>query len=168
MVRIDYARAMVKLVPMTEAEFAEYLGTAVELYAQAHIQAGDCEPADALELAQADYAMLLPQGLATPDHFLFSVLDETSGARVGMVWFEMRELRAGRSAFIYDFVIRAEHRGKGYGAQTLASVDRTVEKMGATRIGLNVMGHNKVARALYEKHGYEITGIGMTKRLRPA
>src|SRR5258708_21577351 len=111
MVRIDYARAMVKLVPMTEAEFAEYLGTAVELYAQAHIQAGDCEPADALELAQADYAMLLPQRLATPDHFLFSVLHETSGARVAIVWFDIRDLRAGRPAFVYDFGVRPEHRG---------------------------------------------------------
>ena len=83
-----------------------------------------------------------------------------------MVWLALRERKGRRSAFIYDFVIREEHRHKGYGAQTLANVDRTVEKMGASRIGLNVMGYNHVARALYEKHGYEITGIGMMKRLR--
>ena len=159
--------AMVKLVPMTAPEFAEYLETAVELYAQSHIKAGDCDASEALELAQADYAALRPEGLATRDQYLYSILDEASAARVGLIWLAMRERRGEKSAYIYDFVIREEHRGKGYGAQTLSSVDRMVERMGAARIGLNVMGYNHVARALYEKHGYEITGIGMMKRLAP-
>ena len=156
-----------KLVPMTDAEFARYLETAIEGYAQSHIKAGDCDASEALELAQADYASLLPEGLSTPGQHVYSVFDEASGARVGMVWFAVRERRGKKSAFIYDFEIREEHRGKGYGAQTLAKVDRTVEKMGVTRIGLNVMGYNVAARSLYEKDGYQITGIGMTKRLRP-
>jgi ribosomal protein S18 acetylase RimI-like enzyme len=158
--------AMVKLVPMTGAEFAEYLDTAVELYAQAHIKAGDCDASEALELAQADYAALLPEGLDTRDQYLYSIFDEASDARVGLVWLAVRGGGGRKSAYIYDFVIREEHRAKGYGAQTLAKVDRTVQTMGATSIGLNVMGHNHAARALYEKHGYEITGIGMMKRLR--
>jgi ribosomal protein S18 acetylase RimI-like enzyme len=156
---------MVKLVPMTDVEFAEYLESAVELYAQAHIKAGDCEASEARELAEADYETLLPQGLATHDQFLYSIFDEASDARVGMIWLAMRERRGKKSAYIYDFVIREEHRRKGYGAETLSKVDRTVEKMGAVRIGLNVMGHNHVARALYEKQGYVITGIGMMKRI---
>ena len=159
--------AMVKLVPMTDAEFAEYLDTVIELYAQAHIRAGDCDAADALELAQADYAMLLPEGLHTAGQYLYSMFDETTDARVGMIWFAVKERRGKKSAFIYDFLVSEEHRGKGYGAQTLSKVDRTVEKMGVARISLNVMGHNHVARALYEKQGYAITGIGMTKILRP-
>ena len=157
---------MVKFAPMTDAEFAQYLETAIELYAQAHIKAGDCEASEALELAQADYASLLPEGLASSDQYLYSVLDEASGTRVGMIWLAVKTRRGKKSAFIYDFVIREEHRGKGYGGQALSNVDRMVEKMGVTRIGLNVMGHNTVARALYAKQGYEITGIGMTKRLR--
>jgi ribosomal protein S18 acetylase RimI-like enzyme len=159
--------AMVKLVPMTGAEFAEYLDTAVELYAQAHIKAGDCDASEALELARADYATLLPEGLATSEQYLYSIFDEASDARVGLIWLAMRERRGRKSAFIYDFVIREEHRGKGYGAQTLSHVDRMVKEMGAARIGLNVMGYNHAARALYEKNGYEITGIGMMKRLAP-
>jgi ribosomal protein S18 acetylase RimI-like enzyme len=159
--------AMVKLVPMTDAEFVEYLDTAVGLYAKAHIEAGDCDPSEAMELAQADYESLLPAGLASPGQLLYSVFDETTGTRVGMIWFAVKERRGKKSAFIYDFVIRPEHRGRGYGAQTLAHVDRVVEKMGVTRISLNVMGHNQVARALYEKQGFAVAGIGMTKILRP-
>jgi len=127
--------AMVKLVPMTEEEFAEYLATAVELYAQAHIQAGDCDASEALELARADYATLLPEGLSSRGQYLYSVLDEASDARVGMIWVALKERGGKKSAFIYDFAIREEHRNKGYGAQTLSKVDRIVGKMGASRIG---------------------------------
>jgi ribosomal protein S18 acetylase RimI-like enzyme len=157
--------AMVTLVPMADAEFAEYLDTAIELYAQAHIRTGDCDADEALALAQADYATLLPEGLKTHGQHLYSVFEEATQTRVGMIWFAVKERRDRKSAFIYDFVILAEHRGKGFGAQTLAAVDRAAAKMGVGRISLNVMGHNHVARALYEKTGYEITGIGMTKRL---
>jgi ribosomal protein S18 acetylase RimI-like enzyme len=156
---------MVQLVPMTGAEFAEYLDTAVALYAQAHIEADDCEASEALALAQADYATLLPEGLGTPHQYLYSVFDAATQARVGMIWFALKERDARMSAFIYDFVIRAEHRGKGYGAQTMTMLERTVAPMGVARVSLNVMGGNRVARALYEKQGYRITGIGMTKRL---
>ena len=35
--------------------------------------------------------------------------------------------------------------------------------LGAVRIGLNVMGWNHAARRLYEKAGFAVVGIGMTK-----
>ena len=37
---------------------------------------------------------------------------------------------------------------------------------GATQIGLNVFGHNTVARRLYEALGYETTAVLMRKELR--
>jgi hypothetical protein len=33
------------------------------------------------------------------------------------------------------------------------------------RVGLYVFGHNDVARALYEKTGYDTTSVVMSKRL---
>jgi ribosomal protein S18 acetylase RimI-like enzyme len=35
--------------------------------------------------------------------------------------------------------------------------------MGARWVGLNVMGDNHRARALYEKHGFRVASIGMRK-----
>ena len=37
--------------------------------------------------------------------------------------------------------------------------------MGIGKVSLHVFGYNHAARALYEKMGYQITGIGMTKTL---
>ena len=71
---------MVLLVPMTALEFDRYLAPAIASYAEAHIKAGDCEPGDALALAQAEYASLLPQGLASPGQHLLSIrVDANAG-----------------------------------------------------------------------------------------
>lgn len=150
---------------MTQEAFDRYLETAVESYAQSHIRAGDCEPGEALELAQADYASLLPQGLASEGQHLYSLFVDDVPAPVGMIWFAMRTRRGKHSAFIYDFEIDAAHRGKGYGKSALAAAEALARSLGATRIGLNVMGYNTAARALYEKAGFEITGMGMVKKL---
>ncbi|WP_419719892.1 GNAT family N-acetyltransferase [Lysinibacillus fusiformis] len=39
------------------------------------------------------------------------------------------------------------------------------KQLGMNKIGLNVFGHNKIARGLYEKMGYEITNITMAKTI---
>ena len=156
---------MLTLVPMTQAEFDEYLGYAVAEYAQAHIQAGDCDPGEALPLAQADYAALLPQGLASANQHVMT-LRNAAGDKVGMLWFELKASRdKRRSAYIFDFRIDAAHRRKGLGTQAMRALEQHVAPLGVTRINLNVMGWNDAARILYEKCGYRIAGIGMTKVL---
>lgn len=148
---------------MTDAEFDAYLERAVPEYAQVHLQAGDCDPEDALPLAQADYAALLPRGLATENHHLMTIRD--GDAVVGMMWYESREKRGKRSAYIFDFRIEPEQRRKGYARQAMRAIEELVAPRGVTRINLNVMAFNHAARALYEQCGYTIAGIGMTKTL---
>jgi len=154
---------MLRLDPMTQSEFDSYLERAVPEYAQAHIRAGDCEPGEALALAQADYASLLPVGLATPNHHLFIIRD--GEVAVGMMWFQARDKQARKSAYLFDFSIEAGQRRKGYGRGAMRLLEEKVAAMGVTRINLNVMGYNDAARALYEESGYRIAGIGMTKVL---
>jgi ribosomal protein S18 acetylase RimI-like enzyme len=156
---------MVRLLPMTQAEFLRYMETAVKEYAQAHIDAGDCDAEDALTLAQADYDRLLPEGLRTKDNYLLSIHAGDSGEPIGLIWFAVRQLVKKKSAFIYDFAICPEFRRKGYGAETLREVETVIAGMGIGRIGLNVMEWNHAARALYETLGYRVTGMGMSKLL---
>ena len=148
---------------MTQSEFDEYLDRAVPEYAQAHIEAGDVDPDRALERARDDYVALLPAGLRTDNQHLFSIYAPGRSLPIGMVWFEIRERDGRKSAFIYDFRIDESQRGKGYGKETLARVDEQLKSMGARSVSLNVFGHNHRARALYEKHGFKVTGIGMRK-----
>lgn len=158
---------MVHLEPMSETQYKSYLNTAVQDYAQEHIKAGDCRPEDALALAQKDYQELLPDGLQSKNQFLFSVHDGAPDKTesIGMIWFAVKDGRAGRSAFIYDFSIREHLRGKGYGRKVMERLEELVLEMGIDRVNLNVFGHNHGARKLYENMGYQITGIGMTKTL---
>jgi len=156
---------MVRFVPMTEAQFADYMKTAVVEYAEAHLKSGDVEAHEALALAQADYESLLPGGFSSPGQHLYALHVDGEVDPVGMLWFESRERRGKRSAYIYDFRIRPELRGKGHGAATLRALDDMLRGMGVGRVSLNVMGWNTGAKALYERCGYGIAGIGMTKLL---
>jgi ribosomal protein S18 acetylase RimI-like enzyme len=159
---------MVELALMTPAEFERYMASAVRNYADAHIKAGDCDASEALALAKADYDALLPDGLNTPGQHLLSVRVVGEEESVGMIWFALRDRRGRRSAYIYDVGIDERHRGKGHAAQALKLAEAMAAAMGAERISLNVMGWNHAARALYEKAGFKVTGIGMTKLLDPA
>jgi ribosomal protein S18 acetylase RimI-like enzyme len=156
---------MLRLDPMTEAEFAAYLRHAVEDYAIAHLKAGDCVAEEALTLAKADYDSLLPEGLATKGQHLFTIRVDAVTEPVGMIWFALRENRGKASAFIYDFQVRPELRGKGYGTATLNALESMLVGMKVVRVNLNVMGWNTGARALYERQGFTVAGIGMTKTL---
>jgi len=149
-------RNMVHLEPMTETQFQSYLDTAVEDYAQAHLKSGDCAPEDALRLAQKDYHELLPNGLQSKNHFLFSIHDDAPGTNeiIGMVWFAVKAERVVRSAFIYDLSICENLRRKGYGRKVMERVENLVQEMGIDTVGLHVFGHNHAARTLYEKMCY--------------
>ena len=158
---------MLDLVPMTESEFAAYLAVAVRDYAAAHLRAGDVSAEDALPRAQKDYDELLPNGLRSDNQFLFTLTHDALGP-IGMLWFELHDRRAGKSAYIYDFMVREDLRGQGFGRRALELLDIKLGELGVRSIGLNVFGYNHAARALYEKMGYEITSIAMVKRLAPS
>jgi len=159
---------MVHLVPMTESEFQTYRARLIQEYAQEHVQAGNWHPSDALQRAEKEFHQLLPAGLATQNHYLFSIADKTTGSKVGVVWFAVDHARPAPAAFIYDFMIHPEFRRRGYGFQALQALEEKASELGIHKISLHVFGHNAAARALYEKAGYAITDLHMSKQIRPA
>ena len=155
---------MVRLEAMSQAEFERYMDTAVEDYAQSRFKCGDCAIEEARAHAADDYRALLPDGLATADQSLFTLRAE-NGEAVGMAWLAMRERYATKTAYIYDVQVDPAHRGKGYGAAAMKAVEAAAAGKGALRISLNVMSWNHGARRLYERCGYGVVGIGMSKEL---
>jgi len=150
---------------MTGAQFESYLEHAIPSYAQSHVDAGDCDADEALVLARGDYESLLPQGLATEGQHLFTIQADGKPEVVGMLWFASRERSGRKSAYIYDFQVRPELRGKGHGTAALELLEKMLGDMKVTRVSLNVFGWNTGARALYERLGFRVVGIGMTKNL---
>jgi ribosomal protein S18 acetylase RimI-like enzyme len=150
---------------MTEDEFKVYLKRSIESYAQEHVKAGNWDSSDALQKAEKEFFQLLPDGIASKQQHLLSIEDGDTGVQVGLIWFA-EKLQASRpSAFIYDFLIYEEYRKKGYGKQTLTTLEEKVKELGIETISLHVFGHNQAAIDLYQKAGYEVTDLHMAKKV---
>ena len=77
---------MVRLIPMTDSEFETYLEKTVPEYAADKVQAGDWSEDEALERSRQSYNHLLPQGVKTENNYLFRILLEESGEKIGVLW----------------------------------------------------------------------------------
>ncbi|MFN8597081.1 MAG: GNAT family N-acetyltransferase [Anaerolineae bacterium] len=158
---------MVRLVPMTATEFQTYLARAIDDYAQEHVQAGNWLPEEAHQKSEQEFKQLLPDGPASKDQHLFSIEEGSSGTKIGMLWFAVNRRGSHLTAFIYDFIIDEAYRGQGYGRQTLTALDAQAASMGIETISLHAFAHNPTAIALYQKMGYAITDVHMSKKLTP-
>jgi RimJ/RimL family protein N-acetyltransferase len=156
---------MVRLVPMNESEFHAYRKDAIVQSACDHIKAGKWMPGEALRLAEQEDQRLLPEGLASPNHYLFTIEDEWSGIKVGALWFAVRDGGTGPEVFVYDVRIIEEFRRRHYGTAAFLALESHVRKLGLTTISLHVFGHNLAARTMYEKLGYVTTNVLMSKTL---
>ena len=156
---------MVQLIPMMESDLQIYLPNAIEEYAQEHVRAGNWHPSEALQKSEKEFQQLLPDGVASKDQHLFSIVDDTTGTKVGILWFAVRYRASHPYAFVYDFLIYKEFRRHGYGTQAFAVLEERVRELGLDSISLHVFGHNQPAIALYQAAGYEIADLIMTKQL---
>ncbi|HYQ84301.1 MAG TPA: GNAT family N-acetyltransferase [Rubrobacter sp.] len=158
----------VGFVEFEEGQFREYRKNLVRHYAADKVRAGAWSQAEAEGRAARDVDGLLPEGPATQGHLLYSVREDSSDAEVGIVWFAPRDSGVGRSVWIYDIIIHENFRRKGYASRTLELVEERARDLGAKSVELHVFGHNRGARALYEKLGYKITSITMAKQVGAA
>lgn len=145
---------------MSSDEFQQYLGYAIENFANEQIKSGNWEQEGAISKAEEEHKRLLPDGPNTDNHYLFTIRD--GDLKVGMVWLAKKDNNKG---FIYDINVWKHNQGKGYGEQAMKQVEIIAKEIGLKMIGLNVFGHNKVARGLYEQLGYIETNIKMEKSL---
>lgn len=153
----------VRLAPMTADEYDAYRVVAERDYADEIVRSGAMPEVEARAKASADYARLLPQGLGTPDHLLWTAWD--GHAPVGLVWVELSERSDGPGAFVYDVQVAEGLRGRGYGRAVMLAAEEACRERGATSVRLNVFGGNHVARGLYERLGFETTSVQMRKNL---
>jgi RimJ/RimL family protein N-acetyltransferase len=155
---------MVKLVPLSEDEYRNWYDWLLEDYARDLSRAGMAEE-QAHARSKADLEKGLSQGLQSKDQYLFSIQDEQSGERVGVLWYSLMSSETRKTVFIADILIYEQFRGRGYGKQAMLLAEDHGRDLGATRIGLHVFGHNTAAHALYKKLGYKETSIQMVKDL---
>jgi ribosomal protein S18 acetylase RimI-like enzyme len=156
---------MVKLIPMTEQEFKAYLEEDIKEYAAVNVRNGYWDESEALENSRQSHNQLLPDGPGTKDQYLFSIVEETSGETVGVLWLEIKPNRPTPAAFIYDIKINEGLRNHGYGRQALYAVENLLRSMNIKTLSLHVFSDNAAAKSLYEKVGFETISYNMRKNL---
>ena len=148
--------------PLRDAEYAWFSEQGLAFYVDDMVRAGiDREVAQAK--ADRDLPQILPDGLATPGHYMYAIEDE--GRFAGYLWLCDRDGELGHNLFVYAVEIGEEFRGRGLGRAAMVFAEDEARRLGIDRVALNVFGGNAVARGLYRKLGYEETAIHMEKRV---
>lgn len=153
------------LRPMTEAAYQRFWRESVADYAQEKVIAGQWPAETAADQSAAEFAHLLPQGLATPDHHLYEICDPATGQAVGHLWFAIEVRHGVRMAYVYDLAVQPEHQRRGHATRAFGAMEERVRALNVWRIDLHVFGHNPGAQALYAALGYRVTSVTMAKSL---
>lgn len=103
----------VKLRPMTQAEYDDWRPGAIAGYAADHVRAGSMPADGAQEMAEKQFADLLPEGVATPEHHLLT--PQVDNSAVGFLWLHIPNGPQHQAAFIYDIEVNPNLRGQGLG-----------------------------------------------------
>ena len=155
----------VTLREMTEDEYGSFIAGVQDAVVRELVATMSEEEARAT--AAGGITQYLPQGLATPQHTLL-IAEDAAGIPVGSVWVgpDPHRLDGTDAAWLYDINVYPRARRKGYGSAILAEVEALVVRDGKIRLGLNVVGANVAAIALYRKSGYAVSTMQMSKPLR--
>jgi len=154
---------MIKLVPMTQPEFDKFLEHDIREYAQERTQAGFWSEAEALTRSRKEHKALLPDGLKSRYHHLYTIRESAHNEDVGVLWLKTDFDTSRATGFIFDLEIHEPHRRKGYARQAMQELENVARGMGLRQIGLHVFFHNQAARSLYEQLGYQTASMNMLK-----
>jgi ribosomal protein S18 acetylase RimI-like enzyme len=150
---------------MSESSYEKFIVEFIPSYARDNVESGLCNEECSVDLAQNTIEKLLPQGLATPDNFLFDIHAQIGQPSIGMLWFLVQEQNGKRLAFLSYVRIKSEHQRKGHATRAFVLLEEKVRLMGISDIALHVFGHNVGAQSLYQKLGFRPTNINMLKQV---
>ncbi len=151
---------MTRLVPLRPEAFDAFFEAAVAAYAEDNVRAGRWPAPDAPQLARAESGRLLADGVATPGQQLFEIEDETAGA-VGYLWLATLSRGSSRGAYVYQIIVRAEHRRQGHARAALQQAAALAAAQGHDSLALHVFAHNEAARQLYRSLGFELVSLNL-------
>jgi GNAT superfamily N-acetyltransferase len=138
---------------MTGPEYTVWHRNSVAGYADQMAASGTCSAEEARARSERQFAELLPDGLRTRNHSLWSL--EAGQEQVATLWLCHHQY-TGRT-FVYNVEASPQHRGKGYGKAIMRWAETVTLQAGDEVLALNVFGHNAVAIGLYTSLGYDVT-----------
>ena len=94
---------------MNQPEYAAWLAAVMPSYAADKVALDRWPKEDAIDRAKKEYEQLLPNGLETERNYFFAVLND-AGQTVGSLWFVEAPRVGYRVAYVFDIVIKPDHR----------------------------------------------------------
>ncbi len=158
---------MIRLEPMTPAQFRASYENGVLRVAEDRVRLGEWTEESAVETARSEMAQLLPAGQRTPNRHFCTVVDESTGVGVGETWY-LIERKGGKTRLWVDWIwIDPNRRRRGFATQLLERLEREARDVGADRMGLHVLSDNRAAIALYSRLGFAPFSQRMSRRVTP-
>ncbi len=153
--------SVITVEPFAPSELDLWLQETLARYIDERISAGD-SLAGAQANANASVERFFPNGSPASGQVIGRLV--SSRQRIGHLWTGPAADDSERW-WVWDVLIYEEFRGRGYGRQAMLLAEGLARTNGASTIGLNVFGHNNVARSLYSALGYQETSVQMRKAL---
>lgn len=145
---------------MNDEQFSTFLELSIQEYAELNHANRDLSMTQALEESRQVHQDLLPQGTATPQHYLLAA--QRNGEHVGDLWLAKRReiLLPNREldlAWIFYIRVQPAFRRQGIGLALMQWLETDVQtRMGVQHIGLFVHRSNPGAKALYDRCAYHV------------
>lgn len=157
---------MITFRSMPEDEYLAYLDYFIPDYAAEIGSNYGLSQHDALARAKQEISESLPDGVNTQGQALLCLITQSgeSEQHVGYLWYKPDTMM--RTVFIYDFHIFNACQGQGLGKETLRAFEQSMQEKGFEQIRLRVAGDNARARHLYERSGFGVTGVNMSKTIK--
>ena len=155
---------MVTFTPMSDEDYAAFIRKSIPEYAYDQMRSGNWTNTEAAGKARAEFQQMLPNGPQTTNAYLRNILDDR-GHRIGMLWYFVDPTRSRKTAFLIDFFLFPEGRGKGYEAQALELFENEARGIGVERVEMQIFTHKDEDIQLYRDNNYQASSVFFSKDL---
>ena len=157
--------APLELRPMRPAEFDEFVDQHVRDRARNSAFALGLQPSHSLTQARDEVSAMLPDGLATSNHFFYRPVLGSDRLAVGWVWYSLEARGSQMHALLHELRIVETHRRMGLGRDVMKLIQDRARRVGANQIHSMTFTHNLHARELLQKAGYHPVQTLYSRRL---
>ncbi len=125
------------------------------------------DPVGGGEPLAADVRARLPASLReVPTALVLLAFDDDRAVGTAVCFFGFSTFRARPLLNVHDLAVLPQYRGRGVGRALLAAAEERAQRRGCCRLTLEVQDDNALARALYERFGFEDVVVGKSAATR--
>lgn len=158
---------MISIQSLQKDSFESYINKVAVQFAQDFVISGKWPQEGSYELMQRWLSGMLKNGVDTPNHFLYDIVESSSENVVGNVWYCIREVDGMKTTYIVDIRINEMFRRKYFATQTMDLLEKEFsdKQIHEATTVFTIFAHNEPAYALFTGLNYKTTGYQMLKEL---